>query len=505
MPTHQSLSEWCKENNKQFILDEWDADKNESLGLSPDSVGCKSTRKVWWLCPLGHSYDMVVHNRTNRGSGCPFCSNQRLLKGFNDLATVCPDICKEWDYEKNKKIHDEDIKRGIAKPHPEKPSEISAGSKVKVYWKCAQGHSFYLAPNTRHVKKDGSFAICNKCADARRTITKTATRAAKNNLAANVPQAAEEWVYSEHGLTPEQVPCNSKEMVHWRCGRGHEFDKRVCDRVLRKNGKYELHQCMECVKYRRTSMVEQAIFYYLKKAFPDAVNTYKANGYEIDIFIPSICVGVEYDGSYYHKKRAERDNLKDVAAEKDGITLYRLRPKKLPDTVSARRITIEEGLEGAIVGLVEFLKAVGAEAPSIDIDRDYNEIYNILQDRTLKSVATSSCINEWDYEKNTVDPHYIAQSESQRQFWWKCPEGHPSYLSCPYNRITRHTVCPVCARKKTGDSRKKKVRNIDTGEVFDSATNAEIAYGHPGNTSISSCCRGRYKTAYGYRWEFVKE
>ena len=65
MPIHQSLSEWCKENNKQFILDEWDTDKNEALGLSPDSVGSKSRIKVWWLCPQGHSYDSVVYNRTN--------------------------------------------------------------------------------------------------------------------------------------------------------------------------------------------------------------------------------------------------------------------------------------------------------------------------------------------------------------------------------------------------------------------------------------------------------
>ena len=504
MPIKRTLRNWCLEHNSN-LLDEWDYEKNAMIGLYPDTIGSVTAHKVWWICPRGHSYDAVISNRTLRGSGCPICSGHRLLEGYNDLATVCPEICKEWDYKKNKEKNDEDIKNGISQPHPKYPSEILAGSSEKVYWKCVNGHSFFLSPNTRHVKKDGSFASCNLCAQERRMKTKTATRAAKNNLAENVPQAVVEWQYSEHGMMPEQVPCQSKEVVHWKCQRGHEFDKRVCDRVSQKNGSYYFHQCQECTKYRRTSMMEQVVFFYLKKAFPDAVNPYKTNGYEIDVYIPSIRTGIEYDGSYYHKKRSERDNQKDIAAEKDDIKLFRLRPRKLPSTVSAYCIPIDEGIDGVVCGLLELFKIIEVKAPSIDIDRDYNEIFDVLQDRTLKSVATSSYISEWDFEKNTVDPHYVAQSESRRQFWWKCPKGHPSYLSCPYNRISRHTVCPICANKRMADSAKKKVRNIDTGEVFDSATDAEKAYGHPGNTSISCCCRKRYKTAYGYRWEFVKE
>ena len=86
-----------------------------------------------------------------------------------------------------------------------------------MYWKCKKNHTFYRSPNERHVKEDGTFSKCNKCANEDRTNAKRKTRAIKNNLAALVPQAIEEWVSSEHNLTPYDVSCNSKEMVHWKC------------------------------------------------------------------------------------------------------------------------------------------------------------------------------------------------------------------------------------------------------------------------------------------------
>lgn len=50
----------------------------------------------------------------------------------------------------------------------------------------------------------------------------------------------------------------------------------------------------------------------------------------------------------------------------------------------------------------------------------------------------------------------------------------------------------------------KKVRCIETGEVFNSQKEAAEKYGlSQGN--ISRVCRGKAKTTGGYRWEFVTE
>lgn len=57
----------------------------------------------------------------------------------------------------------------------------------------------------------------------------------------------------------------------------------------------------------------------------------------------------------------------------------------------------------------------------------------------------------------------------------------------------------------------KKVRCIETGQVFESAREAsrwaafarEMSY--CSMDLIKQCCRGKQKTSYGYHWEFVNE
>ena len=59
-----------------LISHEWHPDKN--LSLKPDEFLPFSAKKVWWLCPKGHSYDATISNRTSRGSGCPYCAGKRV-------------------------------------------------------------------------------------------------------------------------------------------------------------------------------------------------------------------------------------------------------------------------------------------------------------------------------------------------------------------------------------------------------------------------------------------
>ena len=493
------------ENNRIDILFEWDTEENAKEGWSMTTVACKSNKYAHWKCSEHkHPYRAYIGNRTRRNDGCPYCSDHRLWPTFNDLETIVPGICEEWDYEENAKQNAKDLANGVSNPCPKAPSEILWGSGIRVHWKCKNGHTSYLSPNERHTKKDGSFSKCDDCAKEQRAKQRRKTRAKKNNLAALVPEVVDEWVYSEHHLTPSDVSCHSKEMVHWKCKKGHEFDKRVTDRITKENGELRLRKCGECFKFARTSIAEQIIYYYVKKVFPDAINTYKKLGFEIDVFIPSIDIGIEYDGSYYHKDTLEKDNIKDAMAKEKGVTLYRFRPESLPDTVSSKRITIEENNQGAIDGLREFFSAINIQAPSMDFDRDCNDIYEVFKNRTGRRITETDLIKEWDYDLNTIDPSFISEKETKIQVYWKCskPErGHPSYVSSPYNRSVRHTHCPICANIDAPRKR-KRVRNIEKNEEFDSISAAERKYGKPGNTLISKCCRHIIETAYGYHWEF---
>jgi hypothetical protein len=108
---------------------EWDITKNRKL---PSQVTPFSTKKVWWLCENGHSWLAAISGRSV-GNGCPVCSGRKVLIGYNDLKTVNPALADEWDYEKN----------GLL------PTQVTAHSNQKFWWKCKMGHSWHVTPDSR--------------------------------------------------------------------------------------------------------------------------------------------------------------------------------------------------------------------------------------------------------------------------------------------------------------------------------------------------------------------
>ena len=49
----------------------------------------------------------------------------------------------------------------------------------------------------------------------------------------------------------------------------------------------------------------------------------------------------------------------------------------------------------------------------------------------------------------------------------------------------------------------KKVKNLDTGEIFENATLAEFHYQGYKSGNLSKSCTGKNKTFAGYRWKYV--
>ena len=106
------------------LAEEWNYEKNDTF--TPDQVTAGSKKKVWWKCKFGHEWETAVVERS-RGSGCPFCSGKKALKGFNDLQTVNPTLAEEWNYEKNGTLT---------------PDMVMPKSGKKVWWKCKFGHEW---------------------------------------------------------------------------------------------------------------------------------------------------------------------------------------------------------------------------------------------------------------------------------------------------------------------------------------------------------------------------
>lgn len=66
-----------------------------------------------------HSYQAAVSARTMHGSGCPYCAGKRVLAGFNDLATLRPELASQWEPSLNGTL---------------RPEMVTCGSHRKVWW-----------------------------------------------------------------------------------------------------------------------------------------------------------------------------------------------------------------------------------------------------------------------------------------------------------------------------------------------------------------------------------
>lgn len=200
----------------------WNYELNGNL--RPENVTVKSNKKVWWKCPKGHEFQMIISNKTRSPECCPICSGKKLVSGTNDFATLHPDLLNQWDYSKN-------------------------------------------------------------------------------------------------SLDPTNIRPHSTKKVWWVCEFGHKWEARISSRVMGRG-------CPICKNETQTSFPEQAIFYYLKQLFKDALNRYKISNEEIDIFIPSLNFGIEYDGWYYHKGKKYKENKKDLILKEFGINLIRVKEIK---------------------------------------------------------------------------------------------------------------------------------------------------------------------------------
>lgn len=80
------------------IASEWHPTLNGSI--TSGDVSPNSNKYAWWICKNGHTWKSKINHRAN-GSGCPYCANQKVFAGFNDLATLYPLLLKEWHPTKN--------------------------------------------------------------------------------------------------------------------------------------------------------------------------------------------------------------------------------------------------------------------------------------------------------------------------------------------------------------------------------------------------------------------
>ena len=199
-----SLYDWCEENDKKNLIEEFDNDKND---LSPKQISFGSTKKVWWKCLNNHSWLISPNNRTSQKSGCPYCSNKKVLEGYNDLAIINPKIASEWHPTKNGDL---------------KPNQVSYGSNKRVWWKCYKCGYEWKTDITHRVSSNSGCAVC----------ANVITLKGYNDLATLHPELLKEWDYEKNKINPSDISSSYKKKVYWICPNKHKYETSVVSRAI---------------------------------------------------------------------------------------------------------------------------------------------------------------------------------------------------------------------------------------------------------------------------------
>ncbi len=416
------------------IAKEWDYIKNEKR---PEEYAPHSSKKVWWICPKGHSYECTIDHKTGRNQGCAYCSGKRVLVGFNDLRTKKPELVKEWDFDNN------DIF----------PEEVTVGSNKKVSWICSIcGNRWKATVNDRAgVEMKG----CPICAKQKRvkSFLDNWLKPGENDLASQYPELADEWDNVQNTeFSAETVTVGSNYRAWWKCAIcGNTWQAAVHNRVTNKSG------CPICARHKSTSFPEQSIYYYLSEIYPNTINGYKdifpAWKMELDVYIPDLKIGIEYDGIYWHSTDYAKKKAKEKyqICKSNGIKLFRVSENDeegegTSDIFIFRNELTNSGLDTCIEMLLSLIPHEG-KAVSVNVERDRAAIMSlyitVLKEKSI-AIQYPDVVWEWDVEKNKGLTPDMINATSNISYWWKCKLGH-SYKAAPSNKLSNGHGCPICS------------------------------------------------------------
>lgn len=533
-------------------MKEYDFEKNNDINL--DNIILGSHKKLWWKCLKGHEWEATAVKRSS-GSGCPFCTGKKRIIGENDIFTLHPNWAKYWDYELNEidpyscgekshktvnwicsecgkkflrkivkmkdvvlcfncaniigkknKYNSQLLKTGslidvfpniasewnYSKNNGLKPGDFLPNSNKKVWWKCSKGHEWEAIINSRSSSSHG----CPICANQK--VLK-----GYNDLATIFPEFLLEWNYQKNKVSPSEIIARTGKKYWWICKLGHEYEASPLDRFYGRG-------CSICNNERGTSIGEKTIFYYIQQNYKGKIlSNYrdkKIKNKEIDIFLPNLLIGIEYDGIYFHKNK-QRDKEKDEICLENGINIIHVAESKVEDKIENNYIYYNvnkfNNIEWAIYKLLNII--FGKKEYDVNISRDRIKIYNLIdyyeKEKSLLH-KYPGIASEWNYEKNgKLRPEFVSYG-SEKKVWWKCGKCNNEWEAVIYSRVAG-SGCPKCGRNKTVKSKSKKVLQLSLdGSLISEYGSVSEAMRKTGIKHISCVCRGDRNMAGGYIWKY---
>ena len=411
------------------IKPEWSISKNNEF-FPPSVIGKK---KFWWKCQKGHEWQATYHNRVASQSDCPVCSG-RFIDKKNNLYKKHPLLCKEIHPTKNLDFN---------------PLNTHPGSHKKIWWQCQKGHE-WQARILMRVKGNN----CPYCSG--NLVSKD------NNLKSMFPNIAEEWHSTKNGKNkPKHFTWGSSKKVWWQCQKGHEWETTISARTHKDKGT----NCPLCT--HQTSRNEMRILSELIYVFKDLTSRYRLKGTEVDILINKLNLGIEHDGSYWHKDKDKLDRKKNIFLKKIKIKLLRVRHAPL-DKISKIDIVLRETQHIQKKDMDKILSNIKKECIKLLSKDELQNIKKYIESESFKnnklylkylsyapsplpqssaeSLATEKIKSEWHLTKNIPLTLRNFYPKSRHKAWWQCQKGH-EWQAIIASRVSGNHDCPFCKNR----------------------------------------------------------
>ncbi len=482
---------WCINNRKEYLLKEWNSEKNNEFSPREISFGCG--KKVWWKCSKGHEWFVSPSNRV-QGTGCPVCSRtqtsfpeqaiayylsksfqvlQRFrIKGFElDIYLEEYKIGIEYDgifyhtKEKSKREEDKNAfynEIGIRLVRVKESNE-----KVGV-----DGDTLHYIPKKSNYLDESFNNMISSLLAFLKSITgvqvdsdidivrdelvireQYASIIKSSSLAVMFPELVCEWdIKKNKGMTPDNFAANSHTKVWWKCEKGHSWQADISSRN-RKLG------CPFCAG-QRTIAGENDLELWCNENMPELLNEWN---YDKNGFLPSEISKTSNKKAWWKCNKGH---------EWEAIIANRVHGSRCPYCFNGNNS--------------DRLKITFAE--------------------WCKENSREQLLKEWNYDKNTSITPDIVSKASHKIVWWKCLKGHE--WEAQIKSRTYNHGCPYCSG--TNKKAQKGVNDLVTWcqdnnkqyilDEWDYDSNEGL---RPENFTFGSHRRINWKCTKGHKWSAV--
>ena len=425
-----------------LIAKRWHPTLNE---IAPSQVAPNSNQKAYWTCEKDnrHYFYTRIDHMVNSNIACPVCANQVIIVGLNDLTTTHPKLIEEWDFQKNTKC---------------KPQDFTYGNSQKVWWKCKKGHSWQSTIASRTTQKCG----CPTCSKEFRVSFPETIIAHYLSKVFQVERSKHfHWLNSsEIDVYLPQFSLGIEydgDMWHKNVFR----DKKKDELCLKNNVQLIRIREKNCTAYDSPS---HKIFITKRSDFAD-----------LEIAINTI---FDYINKHYFVKKQVDVNIQrdydEILKSHDFFEKEQsISDEKLLNewNYAKNNPLIPEMFRKGSNKKVWWICSLGHEWKATIYSRTNKNGCNcpycagqkVIPGWNDLQTLYPEIAKEWDFSKNeNITPNQI-RPQTNKKYWWICSKCNHSWRASGAHRI-RERGCPKCGRKKTIQSRMKKIKNLDKNQ-----------------------------------------